>query len=186
MSTSTPGRSPSRRRRCRGRAATTRAGRPQRLRHGRHQRPRRRRGTRSREVRPRGPAPALGEHLLVLSGHTPEALARRARDLLRLLSEEDAPDTAALCRSAAVGRDHQRHRAAVLGSGPGQLRAGLDRIARHHGDAHGTVLRDGRVVATDLGPATGAADTAPTRASPRTPRSAPTGSGPNWSCPTTA
>ncbi|WP_446049838.1 SDR family NAD(P)-dependent oxidoreductase, partial [Streptomyces albidoflavus] len=110
---------------------------------------------------PEGPPGALGEHLLVLSGHTPEALVRRARDLLRLLSEEDAPDTAALCRSAAVGRDHQRHRAAVLGSGPEQLRAGLDRIARHHGDAHGTVLRDGRVVATDLGPATGTADTAP-------------------------
>ncbi|MCX4444518.1 SDR family NAD(P)-dependent oxidoreductase [Streptomyces albidoflavus] len=110
---------------------------------------------------PEGPPDVLGEHLLVLSGHTPEALVRRARDLLRLLSEEDAPDTAALCRSAAVGRDHQRHRAAVLGSGPEQLRAGLDRIARHHGDAHGTVLRDGRVVATDLGPATGTADTAP-------------------------
>ncbi|RBM11805.1 SDR family NAD(P)-dependent oxidoreductase [Streptomyces sp. PT12] len=81
---------------------------------------------------------ALDEHLLVLSAHTPDALARRAAGILRMPRPETA---AALCRSAAVGRDHRRHRVAVLGSTADELRAGLAWIVRRGGDADGAVLR---------------------------------------------
>ncbi|MER7673747.1 SDR family NAD(P)-dependent oxidoreductase [Kitasatospora sp. NPDC096128] len=92
----------------------------------------------ARPAAPGGAPEALGEHLLVLSGHTPGALARRAADVLRLLRRDTPPDLAALCRSAAVGRDHRRHRIAVLGSTAGELAAGL---ARHLRDGQGQVLR---------------------------------------------
>ncbi|MER7506681.1 SDR family NAD(P)-dependent oxidoreductase, partial [Nonomuraea pusilla] len=94
-----------------------------------------------------GDAPGLlGEHLLVLSAHTPEGLVRRAADVHRLLRRDTAPAPAALCYSAAVGRDHQRHRVAVLGSTADELSAGLAWIVRNGGDVHGTVLRAGTVL----------------------------------------
>ncbi|SEN86314.1 SDR family NAD(P)-dependent oxidoreductase, partial [Nonomuraea pusilla] len=94
-----------------------------------------------------GDAPGvLGEHLLVLSAHTPEGLVRRAADVHRLLRGDTAPAPAVLCCSAAVGRDHQRHRVAVLGSTADELSAGLAWIVRRGGDVHGTVLRGGTVL----------------------------------------
>ncbi|MER6091338.1 SDR family NAD(P)-dependent oxidoreductase [Streptomyces bluensis] len=92
------------------------------------------------------PAPSrLGEHLLLLSAHTPEGLARRAADLARLLRAEPSA-AGALCRSAAVGRDHLRYRVAVLGSTADALLAGLAQTARRGGEAHGSVLREGMVL----------------------------------------
>ncbi|MFE3504444.1 SDR family NAD(P)-dependent oxidoreductase [Kitasatospora sp. NPDC059160] len=91
-----------------------------------------------RTAAPGGTPEALGEHLLVLSGHTPEALAHRAADVLRLLRGDTPTDLAALCRSAAVGRDHRRHRLAVLGATAGELAAGL---ARHLRDGQAQALR---------------------------------------------
>ncbi|WP_159765669.1 SDR family NAD(P)-dependent oxidoreductase [Streptomyces sp. HM190] len=124
---------------------------------------------------------ALGEYLLPLSAHTPEALVRRAADLERVLRA--APSAAgALCRSAAVGRDHRRHRIVVLGATADSLLAGLARIAhgdrellradeipgagepvgsggnhgegeaRQDGEFHGIVLRDGVAPAGADGP----------------------------------
>ncbi|SPF02717.1 SDR family NAD(P)-dependent oxidoreductase [Streptomyces sp. MA5143a] len=79
---------------------------------------------------PDAPAQApLGEYLLPLSAHTSEALVRRAADLERALRAEPSA-AGALCRSAAVGRDHLRHRAVVLGTTADSLLAGLARIAR--------------------------------------------------------
>ncbi|QIQ05510.1 SDR family NAD(P)-dependent oxidoreductase [Streptomyces liangshanensis] len=69
-------------------------------------------------------------HLLVLSGHTPEALARRAGDVARLLAADPAPDPGALCFSAAVGRDHLPHRIAVLGATAAGLRTALEQALR--------------------------------------------------------
>ncbi|MFF3716143.1 SDR family NAD(P)-dependent oxidoreductase [Streptomyces prasinus] len=92
--------------------------------------------------------PSLGEHLLLLSAHTPGALARRATDLERLL-RADPSAAGALCRTAAVGRDHLRYRAAVLGATADALRAGLAGLARvvgRGGDVDGHVLRDGRLL----------------------------------------
>ncbi len=92
------------------------------------------------------PVPAgLDKHLLLLSAHTPRDLVRRAADLERLLRAE--PSVAgALCRSAAVGRDHLRYRVAVLGSTADALLAGLARTVRQGGEPDGTVLRDGVVL----------------------------------------
>ncbi|WP_240496543.1 SDR family NAD(P)-dependent oxidoreductase, partial [Streptomyces torulosus] len=93
----------------------------------------------------------LGEYLLPLSAHTPEALVRRAADLERALRAEPSA-AGALCRSAAMGRDHLRHRAVVLGTTADSLPAGLARIARGDreilgdGELHGIVLRDGTVL----------------------------------------
>ncbi|PIM67233.1 polyketide synthase [Streptomyces sp. JV178] len=99
----------------------------------------------------------LGEYLLPLSAHTPEALVRRAADLERTLRAEPSA-AGALCRSAAVGRDHLRHRAVVLGTTADSLLAGLARIARGdretlgggeiggEGESHGVVVRDGTVL----------------------------------------
>ncbi|WP_030673763.1 SDR family NAD(P)-dependent oxidoreductase [Streptomyces rimosus] len=87
----------------------------------------------------------LDEHLLLLSAHTPRDLVRRAADLERLLRAEPSA-VGALCRSAAVGRDHLRYRVAVLGSTADALLAGLTRAAGRAGEAAGTVLRDGAVL----------------------------------------
>ncbi|MGW7369981.1 beta-ketoacyl synthase N-terminal-like domain-containing protein, partial [Streptomyces sp. NPDC054841] len=92
------------------------------------------------------PVPSrLGEHLLLLSAHTPEGLARRAADLERQLRAEPSA-AGALCRSADVGRDHLRYRVAVLGSTADALLAGLAQTVRRGGEAHGSVLRDGAVL----------------------------------------
>ncbi|WP_338894781.1 SDR family NAD(P)-dependent oxidoreductase [Streptomyces sp. TG1A-60] len=92
------------------------------------------------------PVPShLGERLLLLSAHTSEGLVRRAADLEQVLrAEPSAAD--ALCRSAAVGRDHLRYRVAVLGSTADALLAGLAWTARRDGEVHGSVLRDGTVL----------------------------------------
>ncbi|MET9558633.1 SDR family NAD(P)-dependent oxidoreductase [Streptomyces sp. NPDC006645] len=81
------------------------------------------------------------EHLLVMSAHTPAALARRMADVRTLLLREDTPSLSALCRSAAVGRDHQTHRVAVLGATVEELTAGLAEALRLADRAPGTVVR---------------------------------------------
>ncbi|MFC8076977.1 SDR family NAD(P)-dependent oxidoreductase [Streptomyces sp. NPDC057307] len=94
--------------------------------------------------------PAVGavpdEHLLVLSAHTPDTLARRMADVRSLLRQENAPRLGALCRSSAVGRDHQAYRVAVLGATAGELSAGLAEALRLADRAPGTVVRGGRVL----------------------------------------
>ncbi|MFV2121946.1 ketoacyl-synthetase C-terminal extension domain-containing protein, partial [Streptomyces sp. Act-28] len=73
---------------------------------------------------------APGEHLLVLSGHTREALLRRMADTRALLRGENASGLRELCRSSAVGRDHRAYRVAVLGGTAEELGAGLDHALR--------------------------------------------------------
>ncbi|MFI0976950.1 SDR family NAD(P)-dependent oxidoreductase [Streptomyces sp. NPDC021093] len=89
---------------------------------------------------------AAGEHLLVLSGHTPDALAGREADVHRLL-RDSSPSLDALCFSAAVGRDHQRYRVAVLGSTAREISTGLEH-AMSRGGAHGNVVRGETSVAS--------------------------------------
>ncbi|OEJ94011.1 SDR family oxidoreductase [Streptomyces thermolilacinus] len=92
-----------------------------------------------------------GEHLLVLSGHTPEALLRRMADTRTLLRGETASGTRELCRSSAVGRDHRAYRVAVLGGTAEELGAGLDHALRLADRAAGTVVRGSAVVETAAG-----------------------------------
>ncbi|MEG8281370.1 SDR family NAD(P)-dependent oxidoreductase, partial [Streptomyces sp. AHA2] len=91
---------------------------------------------------------APGEHLLVVSGHTPEALARRTADTRSLLRGETASGLRELCRSSAVGRDHRAYRVAVLGRTAEELGAGLDHALRLADRAPGTVLRGSSLVET--------------------------------------
>ncbi|MFE4296431.1 SDR family NAD(P)-dependent oxidoreductase, partial [Streptomyces sp. NPDC056647] len=86
-------------------------------------------------------ATAPDEHLLVLSAHTPDALARRMADILPLLRQGNAARLNALCRSTAVGRDHQAYRVAVLGATADELSAGLAEALRLADRAPGTVVR---------------------------------------------
>ncbi|MEJ8660366.1 SDR family NAD(P)-dependent oxidoreductase [Streptomyces sp. MS1.AVA.4] len=86
------------------------------------------------------------EHLLVLSAHTSDALARRMADVQPLLRQGNAAGTSALCRSSAVGRDHQAYRVAVLGATAAELSAGLAEALRLGDRAPGTVLRGGTVL----------------------------------------
>ncbi|EST33033.1 SDR family NAD(P)-dependent oxidoreductase [Streptomyces niveus] len=92
-------------------------------------------------------APAVpDEHLLVLSAHTPDTLARRMADVRSLLRQDNAASLSALCRSSAVGRDHQAHRVAVLGATADELRAGLTEALRLGDRAPGTVVRGATVL----------------------------------------
>ncbi|MFI0736468.1 SDR family NAD(P)-dependent oxidoreductase, partial [Streptomyces sp. NPDC021225] len=102
------------------------------------------------------PPGVLGEHLLVLSAHTPEGLVRRATDIHRLLRRDTPPSPAALCHSAALGRDHQRYRMAVLGSTADELTAGLEWVVRQGPGVHGTVLRNGTALNGEAAVADGA------------------------------
>ncbi|MCX5205625.1 SDR family NAD(P)-dependent oxidoreductase [Streptomyces sp. NBC_00237] len=83
--------------------------------------------------------PVRGEHVLVLSGHTPDALAGREAAVHELLRDA-RPSLEALCFSAAVGRDHQRYRVAVLGSTAQEISTGLE-YAMSRGGGHGNVVR---------------------------------------------
>ncbi|MGY3521076.1 SDR family NAD(P)-dependent oxidoreductase [Micromonospora sp. PTRAS2] len=97
-------------------------------------------------ARPDEPA---GEHLLVLSAHTPALLARRIADVERLIGRDRSVDAAALCFSAAVGRSHLPHRIAVLGATADELGAGLRQALRAGPDPSATVLRGATVLAGD-------------------------------------
>ncbi|MGP3980115.1 SDR family NAD(P)-dependent oxidoreductase [Streptomyces sp. KR80] len=92
------------------------------------------------------PPAALGEHLLVLSAHTPDGLVRRMADVHRLLQRETPSGLSALCYSTAVGRDHQPYRVAILGSTADELSAGLSLALRTGDGAHGSVVRGGTVL----------------------------------------
>ncbi|MFE6856173.1 polyketide synthase dehydratase domain-containing protein, partial [Streptomyces sp. NPDC057674] len=91
---------------------------------------------------------STGEHLLVLSGHTPEALLRRIAATRAMLRGETAAGLRELCRSSAVGRDHRAHRIAVLGASAWEIGAGLDHALRLADWAPGTVVRGSVVVET--------------------------------------
>ncbi|MEV7376679.1 SDR family NAD(P)-dependent oxidoreductase, partial [Streptomyces sp. NPDC090301] len=91
---------------------------------------------------------STGEHLLVLSGHTPEALLRRIAATRAVLRGETAAGLRELCRSSAVGRDHRTHRIAVLGGSAWEIGAGLDHALRLADWAPGTVVRGSVVVET--------------------------------------
>ncbi|MET4927488.1 SDR family NAD(P)-dependent oxidoreductase, partial [Streptomyces sp. PSRA5] len=86
------------------------------------------------------------EHLMVLSAHTPAALARRMADVRSLLRQANAASLSALCRSSAVGRDHQAYRIAALGATADELSAGLAEALRLGERAPGTVVRGGTVL----------------------------------------
>ncbi|NUK22500.1 SDR family NAD(P)-dependent oxidoreductase [Streptomyces lunaelactis] len=103
---------------------------------------------------PAGPAvpPALlGEHLLVLSAHTPERLVQRAADVRQLLERDESLHLGALCYSAAAGRDHLPYRVAVAGSTAAELRAGL-RTLQAQEEMQGTVVRGATVLKSGLLP----------------------------------
>ncbi|WP_304452590.1 SDR family NAD(P)-dependent oxidoreductase [Nocardiopsis sp. YSL2] len=89
----------------------------------------------------RSPRPDA-EHVLVLSGHTPEALAERVSDAVRWLPESDA-DLADVCFSAAVGRDHREFRAAFHGGDRERVLAGMRRVLREGRVAGRSVRGDG-------------------------------------------
>ncbi|WP_191276417.1 SDR family oxidoreductase, partial [Nocardiopsis terrae] len=73
------------------------------------------------------PEPEPGaEQVLLLSGHTPEALTRRIRDVADWLSTCEA-NLAQVCFSAAVGRDHREFRAAFYGTDRAEILAGAHR-----------------------------------------------------------
>ncbi|WDZ83563.1 SDR family NAD(P)-dependent oxidoreductase [Micromonospora cathayae] len=98
-----------------------------------------------------------GEHLLVLSAHTPDLLARRVADVSRLITEDTPVDLADLCFSAAVGRSHLAYRVAVLATDTDELAAGLRRALDAGPDQlpglalrGGTVLPDGAPVSREL------------------------------------
>jgi acyl transferase domain-containing protein len=65
--------------------------------------------------------------LLVLSVHTPALLAQRARQLHDFLFtiQENDPSLADICYTAALRRQHQRYRAAVMAQGRSGLLGGL-------------------------------------------------------------
>ncbi|MGW1934073.1 beta-ketoacyl synthase N-terminal-like domain-containing protein, partial [Streptomyces sp. NPDC001919] len=94
------------------------------------------------------PDGAADEHLLVLSGHTPEALLRRIAATRAALRGETASGVRELCRSSAVGRDHRAHRIAVLGATAWEIGAGLDHALRLADWASGSVVRGSAVVET--------------------------------------
>ncbi|WP_150246479.1 SDR family oxidoreductase, partial [Nocardiopsis quinghaiensis] len=80
------------------------------------------------------------EHVLVLSGHTVEALSGRIRDVAHWLSGcgEELGD---VCFSAAVGRHHQAFRAAFHGSDTAEVLAGMHRVLEAGGDPAGASVR---------------------------------------------
>ncbi|MFI9644652.1 SDR family NAD(P)-dependent oxidoreductase, partial [Micromonospora sp. NPDC051925] len=86
------------------------------------------------------------EHLLVLSAHTPELLARRVADVRRLVEADSAVDAEALCFSASVGRAHLPYRIAVLGATGSELGAGLRQALRTGSELSGMVLRGDTVL----------------------------------------
>ncbi|MGW2306288.1 SDR family NAD(P)-dependent oxidoreductase, partial [Streptomyces sp. NPDC001809] len=92
------------------------------------------------------PDGATDEHLLVLSGHTPEALLRRIADTRAALRGETTSGLRELCRASAVGRDHRAHRIAVLGATAWEIGAGLDHALRLADWASGSVVRGSAVV----------------------------------------
>jgi len=82
------------------------------------------------------------EHVLLLSAHTAEALARRVADVAALV-ESGTVDAGALCASASTGRQHLAMRVAVLGRDAAELAAGLRRVAH---SPVGLVVRGGEVL----------------------------------------
>ncbi|MYS11541.1 polyketide synthase, partial [Streptomyces sp. SID6041] len=92
------------------------------------------------------PDGAADEHLLLLSGHTPEALLRRIADTRAALRGETASGLREVCRASAVGRDHRSHRIAVLGATAWEIGAGLDHALRLADWASGSVVRGSAVV----------------------------------------
>ncbi|MFJ8096568.1 type I polyketide synthase [Streptomyces griseofuscus] len=79
---------------------------------------------------PPDPAPRTARHaapdVLLVSGSSAEALADNARALRDRLRERPALPIADLVTTAALGRTHGRHRAAVRGDRPGALAEALD------------------------------------------------------------
>jgi acyl transferase domain-containing protein/acyl-CoA synthetase (AMP-forming)/AMP-acid ligase II/thioesterase domain-containing protein/acyl carrier protein len=93
------------------------------------------------------PAP----HLVPLSAHTPEALAARARSLLKagITDIADIADLADIAYTAGARRTHHAHRLAVVARDGGELRAGLETFLR--GEEHPSLAR-GRVRQNLSGP----------------------------------
>ncbi|MET9799091.1 SDR family oxidoreductase, partial [Nocardiopsis alba] len=89
-----------------------------------------------------GAARPDAEHVLVLSGHTPEALAERVSDMVRRLPGSDA-DLGDVCFSASVGRDHREFRAAFHGEDREQILAGMRRVLDEGRVAGRSVRGDG-------------------------------------------
>ncbi|MFC5288226.1 SDR family NAD(P)-dependent oxidoreductase [Actinokineospora guangxiensis] len=73
----------------------------------------------------REPGNSADEHVLTVSAHTPEALARRAADLADFLESRPGVTAGQVCFSANVGRYHMPHRIAVVGRDVAELVTGL-------------------------------------------------------------
>jgi acyl transferase domain-containing protein/acyl-CoA synthetase (AMP-forming)/AMP-acid ligase II/acyl carrier protein len=102
------------------------------------------------EQAPEPPArqqPTLSRYLLPLSAKSEAALRRLADEVDSLLRDTTVP-LADLCFTAAIGRDHFRHRIAVLGRNPGEMAAAIrDWLESSTGAAAGTIIdTDGTTV----------------------------------------
>jgi len=82
----------------------------------------------ARPMRPMLPEPA-GPHLLLLSGHTRAALRMRVAQLRTFVGTggDEGASLAAICFTAAQGRQHHRHRVAVIAGAREGLVAQLER-----------------------------------------------------------
>ncbi|MEM7482781.1 MAG: amino acid adenylation domain-containing protein [Acidobacteriota bacterium] len=67
-------------------------------------------------------------HLFPLSAHSVEALGAAARRHARFLDDHPSADLADLCRTAALGRTHFRHRLGLVAGSTAELRGRLDTI----------------------------------------------------------
>jgi acyl transferase domain-containing protein/acyl carrier protein len=82
------------------------------------------------------------QHLLTLSARREAAVEELAQLYAARLAGEDEDAVADFCYSAATGRSHFEHRAAIRGSTKSELIAGLEELGR---GARGTVSRSGKI-----------------------------------------
>ncbi|MFE6975980.1 type I polyketide synthase [Streptomyces sp. NPDC057682] len=93
----------------------------------------------TREPAPDAPAPTApfsDAVLWTLSGKTPQALTDQAARLLTHVTAPGAPAPAAVARALATTRAALDRRAAVIGTGPDELLAGLTALAEGRESAH--------------------------------------------------
>ncbi|UBI35054.1 SDR family NAD(P)-dependent oxidoreductase [Streptomyces mobaraensis] len=76
---------------------------------------------------------ARGPVLWPVSGATAEALRAQAAQLLGVMEHEDAPEPRDVAATLATARAQLEHRAVVLGTGHGELTAGLGAVAAGEG-----------------------------------------------------
>ncbi len=75
------------------------------------------------------------QHLLVLSGHTPEALAAMVRAYVDFLPAQSGTNLSDICYTASARRMHQEYRLAVLGTSCREMAERLERYLQGDQDA---------------------------------------------------